>query len=368
MYSRRLLYVGQAVMHTKKGGPDVINLRNIKLLKSIYGESAFIYEVEHGNKSVFTKLKYVYGLFCGNVCGIKKFDYENILKIIKEEKIDDLFISTSLYGNLALCIKKTFPNVRIISFFHNIEVHYNTEELKISRSLKRLISTHVRNRNELYTVNNSNVIITLNNRDAELLYKIYNRKSDIILPTSFDDHYDCIEANNYSPLFNNKIHLLFVGVNFFANTHGVRWFIENVLKYIPDAHLTIVGREMDKVFENSQQVTVCGYVNDLSHLYYSSDIVILPIFYGAGMKTKTAEALMYGCPVVGSTEAFEGYDFDITEVGAIANTANDMISSIIELASDKNKLLNLRKNARVIFNNLYNSNIYIEYLRERLIM
>jgi len=35
--------------------------------------------------------------------------------------------------------------------------------------------------------------------------------------------------------------------------------------------------------------------------------VILPIISGSGMKTKTAEALMYGKSIIGIKEAFEGY-------------------------------------------------------------
>lgn len=372
MSNRSLLYIGEAVMHTSKGGYDIINLRNIKLLKNIYKDNTYIYEINHKAPSAFNKFRNIFNLLCGNDRGIKESDYEKILSIIKEKNIKDVFISTSLYGKLVQRIKINNPEIRIISFFHNIEVHYNAEELKFSKGvnwIKRIITSKIRNTNELYTVQKSDIIITLNNRDSLMLYKIYNRKSDLILPSSFDDLYDSSKAKKYVPLRNNKINLLFIGVNFFANTNGVKWFIDNVLYNIPNAHLTIAGRDMDKAFIESKQVSVFGYVDDLSNLYYSADIVILPIFNGAGMKTKTAEALMYGCPVVGTSEAFEGYDFDITKVGCVVNTASDMISSILELTSNKGeKLISHRKNSRIIFNSLYNSNIQIEILRKLLMM
>ena len=44
--------------------------------------------------------------------------------------------------------------------------------------------------------------------------------------------------------------------------------------------------------------------------YYAADVVVMPIFSGSGMKTKTAEALMYGKNILGTKEAFEGYDMD----------------------------------------------------------
>ena len=40
------------------------------------------------------------------------------------------------------------------------------------------------------------------------------------------------EAKHYTPLLNGTVRLLFVGVNFFANTHGIKWFIDNVLPNI----------------------------------------------------------------------------------------------------------------------------------------
>lgn len=368
--NRRILYVGQAVKHMSKSGYDVINLRNIRLLKSIYKDNAYVYEINSTSSSIFTRFINICNLLIGNDRGIKNSDYINILKIIRDNKINDVFLSSSLYGKLASRIKIETPDVRIISFFHNIETHYNSEELKLLKGinkLKKIIMSKIHDFNELCTVRKSDLLVTLNNRDALMLYKIYNRKSDMTLPTSFDDLYNVSKAKKYVPFLNGRINLLFVGVSFFANIHGVMWFIENVLCNIPNAHLTIAGRGMDKVFANSSQVTVYGYVEDLSDLYYSCDIVVLPIFYGAGMKTKTAEALMYGCPVVGTDEAFEGYDFDITNVGAIANSANEMITSIKNLTTERDKLVEYRNGSRKIFNALYNSNIMVEKLSKMLL-
>lgn len=305
-----------------------------------------------------SKISTMYNLLKLNVGAINDFDYEKILGLIERFKIDDIFISYSLYGKLSNIIKGAYPKVRIISFFHNIESHYNSEECKIDKSIKRRVIAKVINKNESYVVQNSDIIITLNNRDARLLYDIYNKNSTLILPTSFEDVYDEAEANTYTPLLNGKVHLLFVGVNFFANTHGIKWFIDNVLANIPDAHLMIVGRDMDKVFKNTDNITVYGYVDDLAQLYYKADVVVLPIFYGGGMKTKTAEALMYGCPIVATDESLEGYDFNVELVGAKANTKEEMINGIKSIISDKEKLLQYRINARNIYCKMYNTDIY----------
>ena len=45
--------------------------------------------------------------------------------------------------------------------------------------------------------------------------------------------------------------------------------------------------------------------------------MLFPIFEGSGMKLKTCEALMFGKNIIGTPEAFAGYDIDdYTNVGA----------------------------------------------------
>ena len=125
--------------------------------------------------------------------------------------------------------------------------------------------------------------------------------------------------------------LLFVGINFFANVDGIKWFIDKVLPSL-DCKLIIVGKGMDQEkFVHSEKIEVKGYVEDLACYYYAADVVILPIFAGGGMKTKTAEAMMYGSPIVGTKEAFEGYEFNFQDAGGLCNSDIEFIETINSL-------------------------------------
>ena len=70
-----------------------------------------------------------------------------------------------------------------------------------------------------------------------------------------------------------KHNCLFVGSNFFGNTDGLKWFIENVLPKT-EIHLTIVGNGMSKAFSNSDRITVFDFVEDLSVFYKEADFVL----------------------------------------------------------------------------------------------
>lgn len=55
--------------------------------------------------------------------------------------------------------------------------------------------------------------------------------------------------------------------------------------------------------------------------------MISPIWAGGGMKTKTAEALMYGKTIIGTTETFEGYEMD-PRCMILCRSAADFIAAI----------------------------------------
>ena len=42
------------------------------------------------------------------------------------------------------------------------------------------------------------------------------------------------------------------------------------------------------------------------------------------MKVKTCEALMFGKNIIGTKEAFEGYELDYQKVGAMCNTKEEL--------------------------------------------
>lgn len=358
----KLLYIGERVDKARCGA-DAVNLRNYTALNKLFGSGFHHYELTH-----VSRLATFSNLLKGNAGAIQSRDYRNIVAYIKANRITTVFLWSSKLGKLARSIKHRFPDVKIISFFHNIEKQYYDEELKVNPSLKNRFIASVVKWNEKLAVKYSDRLITLNNRDSLLLKSIYGRYSDFELPITFEDKYDegkareCQHADDAS----SRLKLLFVGSNFFANNAGVEWFIRNIMPKLVDVELTIVGKGMDEVFQNSENIHVKGYVDDLSECYYSADAVICPIFHGGGMKTKTAEALMYGCPIVGTKEAFEGYELDHSKIGGLAQTPQEMIEAINRI-KNRQRLSSCRKYAREIFLNEYSIESTIKILRANIL-
>ena len=135
-------------------------------------------------------------------------------------------------------------------------------------------------------------IMTLTERDSRLLREEYGVSGNIVLPMSFQDRYD----DTRSIQKKDGKNLLFIGTMFPPNYDGVKWFVEHVMTELKEYDLQIVGKNFEQKRKELERdnVQVIGTVDDLSEYYYSDSAMIMPIFYGDGMKIKTAESMMYG--------------------------------------------------------------------------
>lgn len=344
---KKILYIYSAPQQQQAGG-DRVNIRNLELLR-LSGHAVSVYEIKPPQAD---KVKTFWRLFWGYTYGINSSVIKDIIDVIRDEPVDYVFLSSSIYGLLAKIIANKFPDIKVIVFFHNIEKQYYEELLSSSPTFKNKLISRAAKINERHAVGYGDYYITMNLRDDRLLRDYYDKESNLILPLGFTDTYSRqVDKSRFDGL-TEKTKLLFVGSAFFANINGVRWFIDNVYHHLRNVEFKIVGKNMDCHFNssynpsNNSSIEVMGYVDDLTLVYETAHIVVSPIFDGGGMKTKTAEAMMYGCPIIGTDEAFEGYDVEHDKIGVRCNTADEFISSIERLSSSEGELFNKANNAR----------------------
>ena len=301
----------------------------------------------------------------GYMMGLTKTHQSDILGILRSDPaIKLVFVDYSLLGQLVKRIKEEFPKVKVIVFFHNVEIVYFSSYLLTSKRLHHVIGLPATIANEWKSVKYADSVITLNQRDSHDLERWYKRSSDLILPTSLPDLFDKSALQKRQST--DPIILLFVGSRFFPNEQGMKWFIQKVLPHLANVKLYIVGKGFEALRENwnSEKVEVVGACQDLSPYYYMSDVVVAPIFTGSGMKTKVAEALMYGKTVLGTAEAFEGYEIDREEVGKECNSESDFIDFIKNFSPGN---LKYNEKSRDIFDKFYNTstvtNCFSEFIK-----
>lgn len=308
MKSLKILYISPSIK-TASGGA-VVSRRNRRLLCQIVGGENF-YPIEIARKSN-NPLKMLWDdLVERSFWGLDSTDKKSILQLIKKENISTVFLDSSKLGGLAELIRKCYTNVQIITFFHNVEVDFERVILKLSKKWHLAYRNWLAEYNEIRAIHSSDVIVCLNERDSAKLKEIYGRKADKIIPVTLDSAINENTMSRYK-ISDGVPHLLFFGSNFPPNVEGIKLFVDEVMPKV-DAILTIAGAGMEQLkphFQDMPRVEICGFVENVDELYQNADIVVLPIFSGAGMKVKTAEALKYGKYVLASNEALEGYNIN----------------------------------------------------------
>lgn len=254
---------------------------------------------------------------------------EELIQCIRENNIEIVLLFRSTQGVFIDMIRRFFPVLPVVTVFHDIypDVIKNRKRENLFKYFSRWPQYFACAKSEQYAVEHSSARIVFNERERKSYLKYYHKEPELILPIIWKDAFDPALVDS---TVGEKLYLLFVGQYFGPNVNGLRWFVKNVMPFLDDSvELWVVGRKMEQLREESdfrdRRINIIGSVDSLAEYYYKADIVIAPIFEGTGMKTKTAEALMYGKVILASEEALIGYE---TVVDALCNNADEYISKI----------------------------------------
>lgn len=156
-----------------------------------------------------------------------------------------MWVDKSSHGDIVRFLKKEAPYLRVVLCAHNVDYKYYLQKTKADGLPNALLLPQVY-RNELLGVRLSDRLVCLNQRDASLQQKFYKRSADLIFPVTFEDRKNggSIVSRPYSPkdsTADRPFNALFVGSYFYANVHGLRWFVREVLPHA-NCNLQIVGK------------------------------------------------------------------------------------------------------------------------------
>lgn len=328
----KVLYIGYDFSDNKIGG-NIGRENHYKVLKEFYKENLYevIIELRKNTRDILKD----YLTFSFN--GQTKEINQKVLEIVEEKKINKIVFDGSTFGNLAKKIKKKYQDKEIITFFHNIERNYFKERIKVEGVTRCILLPSIIY-NENLCVKYSDKLILLNKREINELKKIYGDKLENKkiheVPLYLEDRYDSDRE-----LRKCDYKYLFIGSGFYANVQGISWFIENVLPNI-QGKLLVIGKGMEVLkekYQNSDKLEIKGTVENIDDYYYEENIIVSPIFYGSGMKTKTIEALMFNKIIVGTSEAFIGiFDDKIATGNYKCDTKEKFIEKLNKIKVIKN--------------------------------
>ena len=178
-----------------KSGAGTNGNMHCRMINAIEGINAYTIHItnqhidstEHVEKvDASSKLEKVGALIRGYTPYLNNRALRLVIKTIRGKKISIVYVDNSISGQLIKKIKSRFPDIAVVSFFHDIEiVKMKEEKKKLSRGIKIALPVYLKN--EQLTVKYADKTIVLNERDKKLFEKVYKKIPDAIITISIPE-------------------------------------------------------------------------------------------------------------------------------------------------------------------------------------
>lgn len=343
-------------------GGSMANERCVSMARRLYGEEnvEVKYLFTKPEKNPFRRITELFWLHFGYYRGLTPQRVNEIVRIAQD--YDTILLCSSLFGIIARRLKQAGYRGRIVVHFHNVESVYYESRLPKTMPFRHLL-IQCASQNDYFSLEYADKTMALSQRDSNLLEKLHGKPTDYVIPMSLSDK--CKNTpRDFAELTSARPICYFIGSNFPANSEGLIWFVQHVLPKV-DIQFAVIGKDMSLLQAQTpclKTINVYGDVADLSPYYEEADFLIMPIFSGSGIKVKTCEALMYGKNIIGTTEAFEGYNLNYNKIGSLCNTEQEFIDAIQTYAA--HPIPKFNSYARTIYEKLYSDDYAVDKFNE----
>ncbi len=233
-----------------------------------------------------------------------------------------------------------FPSDRVVLLTHDIDLLVNRKSALLEKRLlpkvRKVRRWMMEQREEVKAYQGVRRILALTERDAQAVVKLSKGHARVdVLPFGLDPgrfEPPAGESRRKEVLFMGALHAAF-------NIDSLDYFARSIYPLLDetcDFTLTIVGGKLPAYLEylgRDPRVSVVGRVDDVRPYLHWASCIVIPLRFGGGLRIRTLEAMLAGLPVVCTTVAMAGMDFEPGRDYLLADTAEDF-------ASEVNRLLN----------------------------
>ncbi|MFN8445472.1 MAG: glycosyltransferase family 4 protein [Caldilineaceae bacterium] len=132
------------------------------------------------------------------------------------------------------------------------------------------------------------------------------------------------------------------GLHYPPNAQGINWYAQHafpkVLQQIPDAVLTVIGKQPPPELHTfgipERNLHVTGYIDDPRPLLAETQVFVVPLLAGGGMRVKIIDGWRWGLPILSTTIGAEGIRRHDGEHLLIADTPTVLADETVRLFCD----------------------------------
>lgn len=271
---------------------------------------------------------------------------------------DYIILSRPHIAEVMIYAARNYSKAKII--YDTVDLHYVREGRRVRQEAEKAESEW--KKRELGLANQADYTLVVSSVEKELLEK-EGISSSISVVTNIHSLEDA------SLDFEKRTGIMFIGGFMHTpNEDAMIWFVDEIWpvikKRIDNAHFYIVGSHpSDKIKAlAASDITVTGFVEDVTPYFTKSRVFVSPLRYGAGVKGKIGQSLSYGLPVVTTHIGAEGMGLVDGENSLIADDVESFASKVIELYNDSGLWCRLSEGGRSLIEKRFSPEIMKENL------
>jgi len=222
---------------------------------------------------------------------------------------------------------------------------------------------------EIASILRCDLSLIISEFEMEIIQNIFKVDSNLL-------HYLPLLAESFStknqeenPSFEERNDFVFIG-NFLhePNWNAVQYLSNTVWplirKTLPESNLYIYGsypsQKALQLHKPKSGFHVLGRASSAKEVISKAKVLLAPLQFGAGIKGKLLEAMLYGTPSTTTTIGAESMHGDLPWNGFIANEPQAFSDAAIQLIQDKNSWLNAQQKGYNIIGNRYLKSLHTD--------
>ncbi len=237
----------------------------------------------------------------------------------------------------------------------------NKEEL----SLQYLVNDMTKR--EIASIYRCDLSLIISKYEFNLLIETFKVDESILIYLPFLLEQMDPEMINSYPAFNKRKHFLSIG-NFL---HEPNWnavlYLKNTIwplikKELPEAELHIYGayatEKVHQIHNNKEGFIIKGWAENTKEAFTNARVCLAPLQFGAGLKGKLIDAMLFGTPSVTTNIGAETMHDDLPWNGYITDDPLEFAKRSIELYQNEDVWLSAQKKGTDIINQCYDKEKY----------
>lgn len=186
---------------------------------------------------------------------------------------------------------------------------------------------------ESQLLSKADVLLAVHDEDAKIMKRMTPQTEVLAAPMSVS-----------KPLHNQKQipgRCLFVGSNGQTNVQGLLWLLDHVwplvLTEVPECSLHVCGTVCKEIKSMYQNVKFLGRIDNLDDEYSASEVIVIPLLFGSGLKIKLIEALAHGRACISTSIGVYGLEEFVNKAVLVDDTIEGFAELICTVLTNQQK-------------------------------